>query len=97
MLAGNRFLSPELTRRLMSQALNDTADAPTSPIDLLTDRELEVFQLIGKGETSQAIANQLFLSPHTIDSHRENIKRKLQLENVAALTRAAVEWVLSQE
>jgi DNA-binding CsgD family transcriptional regulator len=50
--------------------------------------------MIGKGQTSGAIANDLFLSSHTIDTHRENIKRKLGLKNAAELSRRAVQFVL---
>ena len=64
------------------------------PIDLLTDRELEIFRMIGKGQTSVAIANDLLLSSHTIDTHRENIKRKLGLKNAAELNRQADQFLL---
>lgn len=94
-LAGERFLSDELARKLIARSL-DKAPAVQEPTELLTDRELDVFRLIGEGQASGAIAGQLSLSVHTIDSHRENIKRKLQLKNAGELTRAAVQWVLEQ-
>ena len=50
--------------------------------------------MIGEGLTGRAIADRLFLSPHTIDTHRENIKRKLGLADGAELTRAALHWLL---
>lgn len=92
-LAGERFLSPEMSRRLINQALG-ASDATRTPIENLTDRELEIFRLIGEGLTTSAIANQLFLSTHTIDTHRENIKRKLAVQNAAELSRTAVQWLL---
>ncbi len=92
-LAGQRFLSPEISRRLVEQALNGT-DATKTPIERLTDRELEIFRMIGEGMTTGAIANRLFLSTHTIDTHRENIKRKLALNTAAELSRTAVQWLL---
>ncbi len=92
-LAGERFVSPELTRRLVAQAL-DGRDKTNDPIELLSDRELEIFRMIGEGQTSGTIANRLFLSTHTIDTHRENIKRKLRISNAAELSRAAVQWLL---
>ncbi len=92
-LKGERFVSPELTRRLVARALEGRDDAQ-DPIELLTDRELEVFRMIGEGLTSGSIANRLFLSIHTIDTHRENIKRKLGVSNAAELSRAAVRWLL---
>jgi DNA-binding NarL/FixJ family response regulator len=91
--AGKRFLSPEMSRRLISQALG-ASDATKTPIENLTDRELEIFRMIGEGLTTGAIANRLFLSTHTIDTHRENIKRKLAVSTAAELSRAAVQWLL---
>jgi DNA-binding CsgD family transcriptional regulator len=55
---------------------------------------LEIFRMIGEGLTTSAIASQLFLSTHTIDTHRENIKRKLAVSTAAELSRAAVQWLL---
>ncbi len=92
-LSGERYLSPHMTRRLVNQTLN--ARVPTkSPIENLTNRELEVFRLIGEGLTSGSIAERLTISPHTIDTHRENIKRKLDISNAAELSRVAVQWIL---
>ena len=95
-LSGERFLSPSMTRRLVEQSLG-VRDQSKSPIENLTNRELEVFRLIGEGLTSGAIAERLFLSPYTIDSHRENIKRKLGINNAGELSRAAVQWLLEQQ
>lgn len=92
-LRGERYVSQEITQRLVSQALGNRSDS-NDPIDLLTDRELEVFRMIGQGQTSGAIANGLMLSNHTIDTHRENIKRKLGLKNAAQLNRQAVQFLL---
>lgn len=92
-LAGQHYFSPEITQRLISQSLGGT-QAQKSSIGNLTDRELEIFRLIGEGLTSGTIADRLFLSTHTIDTHRENIKRKLGLKNAGELNRAAVQWVL---
>jgi DNA-binding NarL/FixJ family response regulator len=92
-LAGERFLSPEISRRLINQALG-ASDATKTPIEHLTDRELEIFRMIGEVLTTSAIANRLFLSTHTIDTHRENIKRKLAVSTAAELSRAAVQWLL---
>lgn len=92
-LAGERFLNPAISRRLINQSLG-SRDKTKSPIENLTNRELEIFRMIGEGLTSGAIAERLFLSPYTIDSHRENIKRKLDISNAAELSRAAVQWLL---
>lgn len=95
-LSGKCFVSAEINQRLINRALGQ-ADATKMPLDCLTDRELEIFQMIGEGQTSGAIAHKLFISPHTIDSHRENIKRKLNLKNAGELTRAAVQAVLESK
>jgi DNA-binding NarL/FixJ family response regulator len=92
-LRGERFVSEEITQRLVAQALGNRSEL-TDPMDLLTDRELEIFRMIGRGQTSGAIANELMLSSHTIDTHRENIKRKLGFKNAAELTRRAVQFLL---
>ncbi len=92
-LAGERFLSAAMMRHLVNQSLR-LRDTQVSPIASLTNRELEVFRMIGEGLPSRTIAERLFLSPFTIDTHRENIKRKLDIRNAAELTRAAVQWLL---
>lgn len=88
------YLSPEMTERLLGRAAGRNANVEESPILRLSDRELEIFQLIGQGLTTGAIANQLHLSVHTIDTHREKIKAKLKLKNAAELARSAVQWTL---
>jgi len=93
-LAGDRFLSPEMTDRLVSQVIAAADSNKKSPVEMLTNRELEVFQLIGQGLTTGAIARQLQLSTHTIDTHREKIKHKLDVKNANALQREATQWVL---
>lgn len=92
-LAGELYFSPEIKLRLADQARGN-AGAALPPIEQLTDRELEVFRMIGEGLTSGVIADRLFISRHTIDTHRENIKRKLEIKTAGELTRAAVQWVL---
>ncbi len=92
-LQGERFVDPEIGRRLINQALGG-AGSTNAPVEQLTDRELEVFRLIGEGTTTGAIAGRLFLSVHTVDRHRENIKRKLGLGNANELTCAAAQWLV---
>jgi DNA-binding NarL/FixJ family response regulator len=91
-LAGRRFISPEISRRLVEQALG--GDMQKTPIERLSDRELEVFRMIGEGLATGTIASQLFVSALTINTHRENIKKKLGLSTAGELSRAAVQWVL---
>ncbi len=67
-----------------------------SPFGKLTDREFEVFQLIGRGRSTREIAQQLGLSTKTIDVHRANLKAKLDLQDTTALVRHAVRWIETQ-
>lgn len=90
---GKTFVSAQLAERLVSRLVGG-GSAHDSPIDSLTDRELEVFGLIGRGQTTRQIAERLHLSTKTIESYRENIKAKLSLKNAAELNRHAVQWVL---
>jgi DNA-binding NarL/FixJ family response regulator len=92
-LKGERFVSPEITQRLVSQALGKQS-LTDDPLKVLTDRELEIFRLIGAGNSTSTIAEQLFLSPHTVDTHRENIKKKLGFKNAAELNRQAIQSML---
>jgi DNA-binding NarL/FixJ family response regulator len=92
-LRGEIYVSAEITRRLVGQGLGNPCES-RSPIELLTDRELEVFRMIGSGQTSGAIAGSIFVSTHTIDTPRENIKRKLGLKNAAELSQQAVQFLL---
>jgi len=92
-IQGGRYMSAEMTQRMVSQALGKRSETQ-DPLELLTDRELEIFRLIGTGVTTGAIAEQLFLSTHTIDTHRENIKRKMGAKTGAELSRMAIQFML---
>lgn len=92
-IKGERYMSADMTQRMVSQALGKRSETQ-DPVELLTDRELEIFRLIGAGITTGAIAEQLFLSTHTIDTHRENIKRKLNAKTGAELSRLAIQAML---
>lgn len=92
-LQGRVYVSPEQNDRMLNRALSGKIQA-TSPMDALTDRELEVFEMIGNGKTTKEIAGHLELSPKTIESYRENIKSKLGLGNASRLQQRAVQWVV---
>lgn len=94
-MEGRRAVSPDLAQRLIGQALGQKRSGTT--LASLTDRELEVFRLIGSGCTSNSIANRLEVSVHTVESYRARIKTKLGLSNGAVLQREAVRWVLENE
>ena len=90
-LDGQRYISAEVTQRLVERALGEPF-ADVDPVEMLSDRELEVFRLIGEGMTSSAIAEKLGLSIHTIDTYREKIKHKIGVKNSVELQREAVRW-----
>lgn len=91
--SGRVWVSERMTERLVGR-VQQRADPSQSPVESLSDRELEVFELIGRGLTTQEIAARLHLSPKTVESYRENLKRKLNLRNSIQLTRCAVQWLL---
>jgi DNA-binding NarL/FixJ family response regulator len=96
-LAGRRFVSDQILQRLLGQAVGDRDAESSDPVDKLTDRELEIFRLIGQGVAPGEIARRLHISPHTVDSHREKIRNKLGLENGRALMQHAMRWVFDHE
>lgn len=93
-LHGERYLSGKMTQHLLNQAVNQKGSITSDPVARLSDRELEVFQMIGNGMTTSAIARQLHLSVHTIDTHREKLRHKLGVKNGAELMKLAVQWML---
>jgi DNA-binding NarL/FixJ family response regulator len=95
-MSGKYYLSPRMRERMLTRAIGVDGFEDHSPIDRLSDRELEVFEQIGSGMTTREIAANLKLSPKTIESYRENLKAKLNLTNSTELTRHAVHWVLER-
>ena len=91
-LAGQIYLSETMASRLLHLFVDGRADAGTSPTDRLSDRELEVFQLIGNGLGNSQIAAKLHLSTKTIETYRAHIKEKLHLQDSTELLRAAIQW-----
>jgi DNA-binding NarL/FixJ family response regulator len=90
-LDGHVFLSPIMSQKVFSIFAGKQQHG--SPIDNLTDRELEVLEKIGQGQNTRQIAKDLRLSPKTIESHRGNIKMKLNCPDTTSLLRFAVCWV----
>jgi DNA-binding NarL/FixJ family response regulator len=95
-LRGDIYVSPRMSARILEGLAGTRPRGSSSPIEKLTDREFEVFQLIGLGKSTRDIASQLHLSPKTVDVHRANIKEKLGLLDATALIRHAVRWVETQ-
>lgn len=92
-LNGDFYLSEPMKGKLLSGIVRSRKNEPAAfPLDTLSDRELEVFQLIGNGFTTREIAQRLHLSTKTIDSYREHLKLKLDLESGAELVRRAIRW-----
>lgn len=96
-LAGQAYVSPAMSARLLDNLSGRKPRGSSSPIEKLSDREFEVFQLIGQGKSTRDIATQLHLSSKTVDVHRSHIKEKLELNDVTALIRYAVRWVETQK
>jgi DNA-binding NarL/FixJ family response regulator len=95
-LRGEVYVSPRMSSRILNDLSARRPRGSTSPIERLTDREFEVFQLIGQGKSTRDIAEQLHLSSKTVDVHRSHIKEKLELKDATALIRHAVRWVETQ-
>jgi DNA-binding NarL/FixJ family response regulator len=92
LLQGNMYLSPLMTNNLLRRL--GGGELERDPVAGLSNREIEVFQMLGRGMTTKAIAKKLGISPKTAEVHRERIKNKLKLKNAAELNCHAVQWVL---
>lgn len=91
-LRGRTYLSPRMNQQLMRKSLG-LMESPTTPLQQLTDRELEVFEHMGRGQTTREIADQMFISPRTIETHRRAIRKKLRASTDEKLTEEAVLWL----
>jgi len=91
--SGSIYLSQQMTDRLLQSLAHSDLREGRAPLEQLSDRELEVFELIGQGLTTRAVAEHLGLSVKTIETYRENIKNKLNLENNNELICRAAQWV----
>jgi DNA-binding NarL/FixJ family response regulator len=95
-LRGKIYVSQKMTENLLRNATGSRDTQTTSPIQRLSNRELEVFELIGRGLSTCKIAEKLHLSIKTIETHRANIKKKLGLETGNELALRAMQWSLEQ-
>ena len=92
-LNGNIFVSDEIATRIFSMMADGKSNLENSPIDRLSDRELEVFELIGQGFGTRQIARKLYISIKTVENHRIHIKEKLSLKTAIELIQKATLWV----
>jgi len=95
-LSGEVFLSPAMNERMLRKLTSSTTAPLASEIEQLSDRELEVYRLIGQGRGTRQIAAELHLSISTVETYRTHIKEKLHFASAPELVRHAVEWVHSQ-
>jgi DNA-binding NarL/FixJ family response regulator len=89
-LSGNVYTSPKMGAALLQRMVGGKKNRGDLPMDRLTDRELEVFRMIGSGKSVKEIAENLFLSVKTVEAHREHIKEKLNFKSSAELLRFAI-------
>ena len=96
-LAGEIYLTRGMAAVLLSRGVGQAqAVGPRKEVEQLTDRELHVFSLIGAGVGTRAVADALHVSVKTVETHRENIKHKLNLKGAAELVHAASQWASEQ-
>lgn len=95
-IKGEIYVSAKVADQVLHQIVSGNANSTSSPIERLTDRELEVVQLIGRGLSTREIADNLNLSIKTIESHRAHVKEKLSLRNATELVQFSVQWVDQQ-
>jgi len=92
-LKGEIYLSKKMNARMLRKIVSHELGAGRSALSVLTDREMQVYQLIGAGMSTRDIAPKLGISPKTVAAHRENIKIKLDLKDGRALLRSAMAFV----
>src|SRR5256885_1116255 len=90
---GRTYLSPKMASQVISKVVVNRIAPDEEITDRLSDRELEVLELIGAGKEVKAIAKSLNVSPKTVETHRTHIKEKLNLQNARQVARFAVQWV----
>jgi DNA-binding NarL/FixJ family response regulator len=91
-LSGEVYLSPQMERRSLQQLVGRRTPGKGTPLEMLSKRELEVFDLIGRGQRTRQIAEMLHVSVKTVESHRQHIKEKLALSDGHELVQHAIQW-----
>ena len=95
-LQGRVYVSGEFTNQLLHRVVGQKPEE-RSPIDNLSDRELEAFQLMGEGMTTESIAEKMHVSPKTVETFRARIKEKLGISNLTELIQRAAQWVVESK
>ena len=93
---GRPYLSPAMAAQVITKFAHRQAEGDTEVVERLSDRELEILELIGKGKEVREIAKQLHVSPKTVETHRAHIKDKLDLKNSREVARFALGWVTAK-
>jgi DNA-binding NarL/FixJ family response regulator len=96
-LQGKVFVSPRFEELLIFKAIHGSESDSASPVDGLSDRELEVLTMLGRGHPTRSIAKELNLSVKTIETHRAHIKEKMGFTDKNEMVRFAIDWVARQE
>jgi DNA-binding NarL/FixJ family response regulator len=94
-MRGDIYVSEKMASRMLGKFVDGKREGGSSPLERLSDRELEVFELLGRGLSTREIAERLCVSIKTVESHREHIKEKLKLSNANELVQHATQWVMS--
>jgi DNA-binding NarL/FixJ family response regulator len=94
-LAGGVYVSPATTARFLETMTGNSEERYSLPLQRLSDREIEVFDLIGHGKNSHEIADQLRIATRTVDTHRRHIREKLRLSDSSAVLAYAIKWIES--
>lgn len=95
-LSGEVYLSEKMRSKILQRIIDNRFETPTSPVSHLSDKEIDVLRLIGKGLRTSDIASELNRSVKTVEAHRANLKEKLGLKNATELVRFAVQWIESE-
>lgn len=92
-LTGELYLSDKVSKSIVRKLLQKPVDGQSEPEDILTDRELEIYMMIGSGISVREIAKKLNISLNTVETHRRHIKEKMQVKDLNELVKYAVQWV----
>lgn len=95
-LAGEIYVSDKMASTILHKVAGGGSAQGGSPVDVLTDREMEIFQLLGQGRGVKEIADNLFISVKTVEAHREHIKQKMNFKSSSELLRFAIQFMMDK-